>query len=124
MKHTLAPLPYEIDALEPHMSRETLEFHYGRHHQTYVTTLNTLIVGTPFENDTLEAIIQKAPAGPLVNNAAQVWNHTFFWNSLSPNGGKAPSGALSEAMNAKWGSYEAFQEAWTKAALTLFGSGW
>ncbi len=124
MKHTLPPLPYEPDALEPHMSRETLEFHYGRHHQTYVNTLNTLIVGTPFENEALEAIIQKAPAGPLFNNAAQIWNHTFFWNSLSPNGGKAPTGALAEAINAKWGSYDGFKEAWTKAALTLFGSGW
>ncbi len=124
MTHTLPPLPYEKNALEPHMSQETLEFHYGKHHQTYVNTLNTLIAGTPFENDSLEAIIKKAPAGPIFNNAAQIWNHTFFWNSLSPNGGKAPTGALGDAINAKWGSYEQFKEAWTKAALTLFGAGW
>ncbi len=124
MTHTLPPLPYEKNALEPHMSQETLEFHYGKHHQTYVTTLNTLIAGTPFENDSLEAIIKKAPAGPIFNNAAQIWNHTFFWNSLSPNGGKAPTGALAHALNAKWGSYEQFKEAWTKASLTLFGAGW
>ncbi len=124
MTHTLPPLPYEKNALEPHMSQETLEFHYGRHHQTYVNTLNTLIAGTPFENDSLEAIIKKAPAGPIFNNAAQIWNHTFFWNSVSPNGGKAPAGALGDAINAKWGPYEQFKEAWTKAALTLFGAGW
>jgi Fe-Mn family superoxide dismutase len=125
MKHELPPLPYAKDALEPHMSKETLEFHYGKHHQTYVTTLNTLIAGTEFETLSLEEIIKKA-SGPVFNNAAQIWNHSFFWNCLSPHGGGQPKAgsALAQAIDQRWGSYSAFQEAFTKAALTLFGSGW
>ncbi len=123
MEHKLPSLPYEKNALAPHMSQETLEFHYGKHHQTYVTKLNELIVGTEFENLTLEEIIKKS-SGPIFNNAAQIWNHTFFWHSLSPNGGGEPSGALAEAINKKWGSYDKFKEAFTQSAITLFGSGW
>ena len=109
MEHTLPPLPFDKNALAPHMSEETLEYHYGKHHQTYVTNLNKLIPGTEFENLSLEEIVKKASGG-VFNNAAQIWNHTFFWNSLSPNGGGAPSGALGDAINAKWGSYDKFKE--------------
>lgn len=123
MEHKLPPLPYAKDALVPHMSEETLEFHYGKHHQTYVTKLNELIVGTEFEQLTLEEIIKKS-SGPIFNNAAQIWNHTFFWHSLSPNGGGEPGGALGEAINKKWGSYDKFKETFAQTALTLFGSGW
>jgi superoxide dismutase, Fe-Mn family len=123
MEHTLPPLPYAMDALQPHMSNETLEYHYGKHHQTYVTNLNNLIKGTEFENASLEDIIKKSSGG-LFNNSAQVWNHTFFWNCLKPNGGGAPSGAVAEAINAKWGSFDKFKEEFTKSATTNFGSGW
>ena len=123
MEHTLPALPYAMDALAPHISAETLEFHYGKHHQTYSTNLNGLIKGTEFENATLEEIIKKSSGG-IFNNAAQVWNHTFYWNSLAPNAGGAPTGALLDAINAKWGSFEAFKEAFTKCAVTTFGSGW
>ncbi len=123
MEHILPALPYAKNALAPHMSEETLEFHYGKHHQTYVTTLNKLIVGTEFENLSLEAIIKKA-SGPIFNNAAQIWNHTFFWHSLSPQGGGQPTGALAEAINSQWGSYDQFKEAFTKVAIGTFGSGW
>ncbi|BBE10308.1 superoxide dismutase, Fe [Mycoavidus cysteinexigens] len=123
MEHTLPALPYAKNALVPHMSEETLEFHYGKHHQTYVTTLNKLIVGTEFENLSLEDIIKKA-SGPIFNNAAQIWNHTFFWHSLSPQGGGQPTGALAEAIQQQWGSYEQFKEAFTKVAIGTFGSGW
>ncbi len=123
MEHILPALPYAKNALAPHMSEETLEFHYGKHHQTYVTTLNKLIVGTEFENLSLEAIIKKA-SGPIFNNAAQTWNHTFFWHSLSPQGGGQPTGALAEAINRQWGSYDQFKEAFTKVAIGTFGSGW
>ncbi len=123
MEHILPALPYAKNALAPHMSEETLEFHYGKHHQTYVTTLNKLIVGTEFENLSLEAIIKKA-SGPIFNNAAQIWNHTFFWHSLSPQGGGQPTGALAEAINRQWGSYDQFKEAFTKVAIGTFGSGW
>ncbi len=123
MEHILPALPYAKNALAPHMSEETLEFHYGKHHQTYVTTLNKLIVGTEFENLSLEAIIKKA-SGPIFNNAAQIWNHTFFWHSLSPQGGGQPTGALAEAINRQWGSYDQFKEAFTKIAIGTFGSGW
>ena len=124
MEHTLPALPYEMDALAPHMSRETLEFHYGKHHQTYVTNLNNLIKGTEYEALSLEEIIKKAPAGGLFNNAAQIWNHTFFWNSLSPKGGGEPSGALADAIKAKWGSFDDFKTAFAQSAATNFGSGW
>lgn len=122
MAHTLPALPYALDALAPHISQETLEFHYGKHHQTYVTNLNNLIAGTEFENASLEEIIKKSSGG-VFNNAAQVWNHTFYWNSLSPNGGGEPTGALLEAINAKWGSVAAFKDAFNKSAAGNFGSG-
>ena len=122
MEHTLPPLPYAIDALAPHISQETLEYHYGKHHQTYVTNLNNLIKGTEFENLSLEEIVKKSSGG-IFNNSAQVWNHTFYWNSLTP-GGKAVSGALADAINAKWGSFEKFKEEFTKSAVGNFGSSW
>lgn len=123
MAHTLPPLPYAEDALAPYISLETIQYHYGKHHQAYVTNLNNLIPGTEFENMPLEEIVKKSSGG-IFNNAAQVWNHTFFWNSLSPNGGGAPSGSLGDAINAKWGSFDAFKEAFAKAAVGTFGSGW
>ena len=123
MEHTLPALPYALDALQPHISKETLEYHYGKHHQTYVTNLNNLIKGTEFENATLEEIVKKSSAG-VFNNAAQVWNHTFYWNCLTPNGGGAPSGALADAINVKWGSFDKFKEEFTKSCLANFGSGW
>ncbi|MEO6352988.1 MAG: Fe-Mn family superoxide dismutase [Oxalobacteraceae bacterium] len=123
MEHTLPALPYAMDALQPHISKETLEYHYGKHHQTYVTNLNNLIKGTEFENATLEDIIRKASGG-LFNNAAQVWNHSFYWNCLTPNANGAPGGALADAINSKWGSFDKFKEEFTKSALGNFGSGW
>ncbi|HEY9380359.1 MAG TPA: Fe-Mn family superoxide dismutase [Burkholderiales bacterium] len=123
MEHKLPPLPYALDALQPHMSKETLEFHYGKHHQAYVTNLNNLIKGTEFENASLEDIIKKSSGG-IFNNSAQVWNHSFFWNCLSPQGGGQPSGAVADAINKKWGSFDAFKEAFAKSATTNFGSGW
>lgn len=123
MEHTLPPLPYAIDALAPHISKETLEFHYGKHHQTYVTNLNNLIKGTEFDAMSLEDIVRKSTGG-MFNNAAQIWNHTFYWNSLSPKGGGQPVGALAAAINAKWGSFDAFKDAFTKSAVGNFGSSW
>ena len=123
MEHTLPTLPYAMDALAPHISAETLEFHYGKHHKTYVDNLNNLVKGTEFENASLEEIVKKSSGG-IFNNAAQVWNHTFYWNGLAPNAGGAPTGALADAINAKWGSFDAFKEAFTKCAVTTFGSGW
>lgn len=126
MEHILPALPYAKNALAPHMSEETLEFHYGKHHQTYVTTLNKLIVGTEFESLSLEAIIKKA-SGPIFNNAAQIWNHTFFWHSLSPQGGGQPTGALAEAINRQWGSYDQLKKPSLRlllALLALVGLGW
>ena len=123
MTHELPALPYAKDALQPHISAETLEYHHGKHHQAYVTNLNNLIPGTEFAGMSLEDIIMKSSGG-IFNNAAQVWNHTFYWSCLSPNGGGAPSGALADAINAKWGSFDAFKEAFTKAAIGTFGSGW
>ena len=123
MAHTLPPLPYAMDALAPHISKETLEFHYGKHHQTYVTNLNNLIPGTEFESASLEDIVKKSSGG-VFNNAAQVWNHTFYWNSLSPKGGGEPSGKLADAINKKWGSVAAFKEAFNKSAAGNLGSGW
>ncbi len=120
----LPALPYAQDALEPHISAETLEFHYGKHHQAYVTNLNKLIEGTDKANQSLEEIIKSAGPGPLFNNAAHVWNHTFYWNSLSPNGGGEPTGVLADAMNAKWGYFAKFQEEFNAAAAGNFGSGW
>ncbi|CAG2149392.1 Superoxide dismutase [Fe] [Cupriavidus yeoncheonensis] len=123
MEHKLPPLPYAHDALAPHISKETLEFHHDKHHQTYVTNLNNLIKGTEFENSTLEEITKKSSGG-IFNNAAQVWNHTFYWESMKPNGGGQPTGALADAINAKWGSFDKFKEEFTKTAVGTFGSGW
>ena len=123
MEHTLPPLPYAKDALQPHISAETLEYHYGKHHATYVTNLNNLIKGTEFENMSLEEIVKKSSGG-IFNNSAQVWNHTFFWNCMSPNGGGTPSGKVADAINAKWGSFDKFKEEFSKSAIGNFGSGW
>ena len=123
MQHTLPELPYAMDALAPHISKETLEYHYGKHHAAYVTNLNNLVKGTEFESSSLEDIVKKSTGG-VFNNAAQIWNHTFYWHCLSPNGGGAPSGKLAEAINAKFGSYDAFKEAFTKSAIGNFGSSW
>lgn len=123
MEHTLPPLPYAKNALEPTISAETLEFHYGKHHQAYVTNLNNLIKGTEFENSSLEEIITKSSGG-IFNNAAQVWNHTFYWNCLKPNGGGAPSGELAAAIDKAFGSFEDFKKQFSQKAVTTFGSGW
>jgi len=123
MTHQLPELPYAQDALAPTISAETLEYHYGKHHQTYVTNLNKLIAGTEFENASLEEIINKADGG-LFNNAAQVWNHTFYWNCLSPNGGGAATGALADAINSTFGSFDEFKQKFSTSAATNFGSGW
>jgi Fe-Mn family superoxide dismutase len=123
MRHTLPPLPYPLDALAPHMSRETLEFHHGKHHKAYVDKLNELIQGTEFESMPLEQIVRSA-SGAIFNNAGQAWNHAFFWNCLRPDGGGAPSGPLADAITGKWGSADAFREAFTKSAVGNFGSGW
>ncbi len=123
MAHQLPALPYEKNALEPHISAETLEYHYGKHHQTYVTNLNNLIQGTEFESASLEEIIMKSSGG-LFNNAAQVWNHTFYWNCLSPNGGGEPNGALADAIKNAFGSFDEFKQKFSQTAITTFGSGW
>lgn len=123
--HSLPPLPYAKDALAPIISAETIEFHYGKHHQAYVDNLNKLIVGTEYENLSLEQIVKKtAQPGPVFNNAAQVWNHTFYWNCLKPKGGGEPSGKLADAINKGYGSFANFKTEFSKAATTLFGSGW
>lgn len=119
----LPALPYDRTALEPHISAETIDFHYSKHHQTYVTNLNNLIAGTEFESADLETIVRKSQGG-LFNNAAQVWNHTFYWNCLKPNGGGAPTGKLAEAIDAAFGSFDAFKAEFTKTAIGTFGSGW
>jgi Fe-Mn family superoxide dismutase len=125
MEHTLPALPYAKDALAPHYSQETLEYHHGKHHNAYVVNLNNLQKGTEFEALSLEEIVKKAAnPSPIYNNAAQIWNHTFFWNCMKPAGGGAPTGALAAAINAKWGSLDAFKEAFTKSAVGNFGSGW
>ena len=123
MAFELPPLPYEKNALEPHISAETLEYHYGKHHATYVTKLNGLVEGTDLESKSLEEII-KTSEGGVFNNAAQIWNHTFYWNSLSPNGGGEPTGAVADAIKAKWGSFEDFQAAFDDKAVNNFGSSW
>ncbi len=126
MPFTLAPLPYASDALEPHFDQTTMEIHHGRHHNTYVTNLNNAIAGTPNESKSIEELVANAGAiSPAVrNNGGGHWNHTFFWNSLSPNGGGKPTGTLAEAIDAKFGSFDAFKEEFKKAALGRFGSGW
>ncbi|MBA3980642.1 MAG: superoxide dismutase [Fe] [Alcanivorax sp.] len=124
MAFELPALPYAKDALAPHISAETLEYHYGKHHQTYVDKLNGLVKGTDNEGKSLEDIIKSAGPGPVFNNAAQVWNHTFYWHSLSPNGGGEPTGALADAIKAKWGSFDKFKEEFSNSAANNFGSGW
>ena len=123
MQHQLPPLPYALNALEPHISRETMEFHYGKHHKTYVEKLNELIKGTEFENATLEDMMRRAK-GKIYNNAAQTWNHTFFWQCMSPQGGGQPSGAFSKAVDASFGSFDQFKKKFSDTAAELFGSGW
>ncbi len=123
MSFELPKLPYELNELEPYVRKETLEFHYGKHHQAYVTNLNKLVPGTEFENADLETIVMKADGG-IYNNGAQVWNHTFYFFSLSPNGGGNPSGALADAIDRDFGSFEKFKDEFSKAAATVFGSGW
>lgn len=123
MAITLPPLPYPRDALAPHISAETIDFHYGKHHQTYVDNLNKLIAGTEDDSKSLEDIVRSSTGGKF-NNAAQVWNHTFYWNCLSPNGGGEPKGALADWINAAFGSFSAFKEQFTQTAITTFGSGW
>jgi Fe-Mn family superoxide dismutase len=123
MEHTLPPLPYPIDALAPAYSKETLEYHHGKHHKAYVDKLNELQKGTEFERMGLEEIVKKS-SGAMYNQAAQIWNHTFFWNCMKPQGGGEPGGALADAIKAKWGSYAAFKEAFVKSAVGNFGSGW
>lgn len=124
MAHELPDLPYAKSALEPHISAETLEFHHDKHHATYVNNLNNLVPGTEFESKSLEDIVTSAPAGGIFNNAAQVWNHTFYFNCMGPNGGGAPTGALADAINAAFGSFDAFKEKFSTSAATNFGSGW
>ncbi|GAB5413077.1 MAG: superoxide dismutase [Fe] [Congregibacter sp.] len=123
MAFELPALPYEQNALEPHISAETLEYHYGKHHKSYVDKLNGLVEGTDLANASLEDVVRQSEGG-VFNNAAQIWNHSFYWNCLSPNGGGEPTGALADAINTAFGSFEAFKEEFTNAALTNFGSGW
>lgn len=123
MAFELPALPYALNALEPHISQRTLEFHYGKHHQAYVTKLNGLIEGTDYADMSLEDIIMNAEGG-LFNNAAQTWNHTFYWHCMSPNGGGRPEGELSAAIDAAFGGFDAFKEKFTQTAIATFGSGW
>ncbi len=123
MPFNLPELPYAKNALAPHISEETLEYHHGKHHQTYVTNLNNLTQGSELANKSLEELI-KTQTGGIFNNAAQVWNHTFYWNSLSPQGGGEPTGKIAEAINQSFGSFSVFKEQFSKAAIGQFGSGW
>lgn len=123
MKHLLPDLPYPSDSLTPFLSAETISFHYGKHHQGYVTKLNSLIDATPFESMSLEEIIKKSD-GAVFNNAAQIWNHTFYWSSLSPKGSGMPTGVLGDAIKSQWGSFELFREEFSQKATMVFGSGW
>ncbi len=123
MEHVLPPLPYDKKALEPHISAETFDYHHGKHHQAYVTKLNELIKGTKFQEMPLEEIIKNSDGG-LFNNAAQVWNHTFFWNCMGPNKGGAPTGKIADAITKRWGSFDKFKEEFQKSAVGNFGSGW
>jgi len=120
----LPKLPYAMDALAPHISKETLEYHYNKHHQAYVTNLNNLLPNSPFEGKSLEAIVKESGKGPIFNNAAQVWNHSFYWNCLSPEGGGEPTGTLKTAIDKHFGSFAQFKELFTKTAIATFGSGW
>jgi Fe-Mn family superoxide dismutase len=124
VEHVLSKLPYAQDALAPHISLETMQYHYGKHHQAYVDNLNKLIKATEFAELPLEAIVKAAPAGALFNNAAQVWNHAFFWQSMQPGGGGSPTGALAEAIAQTWGSVDKFRELFIALAVANFGSGW
>jgi Fe-Mn family superoxide dismutase len=123
MEHKLPELPWAKDALAPHISPETIDYHYGKHHNAYVTKLNAGIQGTEFADMSLEDIIKKSSGG-MFNNAAQVWNHTFYWNCLAPNAGGNPTGAVADAINAKWGSFDKFKEEFSNSAATNFASGW
>ncbi len=123
MTFTLPKLPYASAALAPHISEETLDYHYGKHHQAYVTNLNKLVADTDFASMSLEEVINQSSGG-IFNNAAQVWNHTFYWHCLSPNGGGEPQGKLADAINKEFGSFEKFQTQFTQTAATTFGSGW
>jgi superoxide dismutase, Fe-Mn family len=123
MAFELPPLPYAEDALAPHLSAETLQFHYGKHHKTYVDKLNAAVAGTPDESKSLEEIIQAA-SGPLFNNAAQTWNHTFYWSSMAPGGGGEPTGAVADGIGSAFGSYDAFKEKFAAEAVNHFASGW
>jgi Fe-Mn family superoxide dismutase len=123
MTHVLPKLPYALDALQPHISPETLEYHYGKHHQAYVNNLNNLIQKTEFENASLEEIIIKS-SGAIFNNAAQVWNHTFYWHCLTPNSSQEPSGKLADALTKTFGSFDEFKKKFSQTAITTFGSGW
>lgn len=123
MAFELPPLPYKMNALEPFISQETLEYHYGKHHQAYVNNLNNLVPGSEFEGASLEDIIKKS-AGGVFNNAAQVWNHTFYWDCLTPDGGGEPTGTVLDALTESFGSFADFKEQFSKSAATLFGSGW
>ncbi len=124
MAFELPPLPYDKSALEPHISAETIEYHYGKHHQTYVTNLNKLVEGTEHQNSSLEDVIRKAGPGGLFNNAAQVWNHTFYWNCMAPGAGGEPTGAVAKAISAAFGSFADFKDKFSTSAATNFGSGW
>ena len=124
MEHTLPALPYDKSALQPHISAETLEFHHDKHHATYVANLNKLIAGTEFADMSLEDIVLKAPAGGVFNNAAQVWNHTFYFNCMAPDAGGEPTGAVADAINSAFGSFADFKEKFSTSAATNFGSGW
>ncbi|MBD3220644.1 superoxide dismutase [Fe] [bacterium] len=124
MTHELPPLPYKHDALAPHISQETLEYHHDKHHATYVSKLNNLIPDTEFESRELEDIVRTAPAGGIFNNAAQVWNHTFYFAGMTPGGGGAPGGPIAEAIDARWGGFEVFRKEFDEAAAGNFGSGW
>lgn len=123
MAHDLPSLPYAMDALAPHISKETLEYHYGKHHRAYVNNLNALVEGTDFESASLEDTVRQAEGG-VYNNAAQIWNHSFYWQCLGPDGGGAPGGELAEAIDRAFGSFDAFKDVFTQQAVTLFGSGW
>ena len=123
MPHELPDLPYAVNALEPHISAETLEFHHGKHHRAYVTKLNELVAGTEYERLPLEEVVRRA-SGAIFNNAAQAWNHGFYWNCLSPTGGGVPTGEIAQAIDARWGSFDKFKQELTQSAVTNFGSGW
>jgi Fe-Mn family superoxide dismutase len=124
MAHELPELPYAKDALEPHISAETLDFHHDKHHAAYVNNLNNLVPGTEFENMSLEDIVKNAPAGGIFNNAAQIWNHTFYFNCMGPDGGGNPDGAVADVIDNTFGSFDEFKEKFSKSAATNFGSGW